>query len=69
MTEKNPLLKILIRILAITGLVMTILPSILHFAGSMDMEAMKIWMAAGMFLWFLTGSFWLGKKSKEETEI
>jgi hypothetical protein len=66
MAEKNTILKVIIRILAIAGLVMTILPSILHFAGRLDMQAMKTWMAAGMFLWFLTGSFWLGKKSKEE---
>ncbi len=65
MFENNIILKITIRVLAVIGLILTILPSLLHFSGVIEMDTMKTWMAIGMFIWFLTGSFWLGKKTKE----
>ncbi len=65
MSDNKLIFKIIIRVLAIIGLVMTILPSLLHFGGVIGMDTMKLWMDIGMFVWFLTGSFWLGKKTKE----
>lgn len=63
MAEKNIFIKVMIRVLAIVGLILTIVPSILHFSEIISLQAVHTWMAVGMVVWFLTGSFWLGKKS------
>ncbi len=68
MADKNIIVKVVIRVLAIAGLILTILPSLLHFGGVMELPAVHTWMAIGMVVWFLTGSFWLGKKTKDNPE-
>lgn len=66
MQPDNIIIKLLIRVLAIIALLLTLMPSILHYTGNMAPERVNLWMGIGMVLWFLTGSFWLGKKSTFE---
>ncbi|MGF1638844.1 MAG: hypothetical protein ACFCUU_17345 [Cyclobacteriaceae bacterium] len=54
-----------LKILSIVALALTIVPSILTFAGHITMETNKILMAIGMVLWFGTAPFWMGKKEAE----
>lgn len=42
----------MLRLIAFTGLVMTLLPSILVFTGHLSFSANKNLMAIGMVLWF-----------------
>lgn len=47
----------LLSILAVAGLVLTLIPSILTFVGSIDIQMNKRLMLIGMILWFTTASF------------
>lgn len=44
---------------AIVGLVLTLLPSILVFTGTISGPTHKILMLIGMLLWFSTGPMWI----------
>ena len=57
-------MKYLLRTLSFIAILMTIVPSILVFAGRMDLETNKKIMAAGMLLWFAVTPFWMDKKEK-----
>jgi hypothetical protein len=46
------LMKRALTILAVIGLILTLLPSFLFFAGAMTHHALIVWMTAGMVLWF-----------------
>lgn len=50
--------KILIMI-SVTGLMFTIIPSILVFSQYITPETHKLFMAIGMILWFSTAVFWI----------
>lgn len=65
MKINNPILKSIIIFLAIAGLLITLIPSILHFTGNISSEKVNLWMAIGMMLWFITGGIWLGGKKGE----
>lgn len=65
MKTDNPILKGIIITLAVVGLGMTLIPSILHFSGRISSEQVNLWMAIGMVIWFITGSIWLGGKKGE----
>ena len=66
MKNKNQFLRNAVKILAVSGLLLTILPSILHLYGMLDLPEVHRWMSAGMVVWFVTGSIWLGKKTRRE---
>ncbi len=55
-------MKPLLRILSYVGLLLTVIPSILVFAGSISLELHKQLMTVGMLLWFLTAPFWMNLK-------
>lgn len=61
---KNLIIKI-ISYLALAG---TIIPSILVFAGNMDLQTNKNFMGICMIIWFITAPFWINKKSEEAVE-
>ncbi|MCB0564175.1 MAG: hypothetical protein KDD01_07345 [Phaeodactylibacter sp.] len=50
-------------ILALSGLLLTLLPSTLVFAGVISAPVNKILMAVGMLLWFTMAPFWI-KRAK-----
>ncbi len=49
------------------GLLLTLLPSVLVFAGAVSSGTHKNLMVLGMLLWFGTAPLWLGKKSQAKT--
>ena len=49
-------------LLAIAGLSLTLIPSLLLFFGNMEAEQMKNYMLIGTLLWFSGAIPWLGKK-------
>lgn len=54
--------RIIITILAITGLVLTILPSFLLFSGIITPDLNKQLMFIGFLLWFIIAPGWLRAK-------
>ena len=56
-------MKILATIIAIVGLILTIIPSILVFTGKMGLDLHKQLMTAGTILWFVSAPIWFRKKS------
>jgi hypothetical protein len=55
-------MKYIYRLMAIAGLIITLVPPILYYAGSMGEERMKLIMFLGTLLWFSGAIPWLGKK-------
>ncbi len=55
-------MKGLVRVLSFFGLGLTIIPSTMVIAGSMDLETNKNLMAIGMLIWFAAAPFWINKK-------
>ena len=56
-------MRIFATILAIVGLILTIIPSILVFTGKMGLDLHKQLMTAGTILWFVSAPIWFRKKS------
>ena len=52
-------MKVILGLSAVAGLVMTIVPSILVFAGMLPWRTHTQFMFAGMVLWFLCAPFWM----------
>ena len=53
------------QLLASVGLMMVLVPSILHFMGRMELDQMKTFMLLGTMLWFAGAIPWLGRKKRE----
>ena len=56
--------RIIITILAITGLILTILPSFLLFSGNITSNLNKQLMFIGFLLWFVVAPGWLKAKAE-----
>ena len=54
--------KIIPPLLAISGLALTLIPSLLLFQEAISGVLQKQLMALGMVLWFFTAPYWIGKK-------
>jgi len=52
----------LLKILSLIGLLATIIPSFLVFAGVVTLDNNKLIMIFGTILWFATAPFWMNKK-------
>jgi hypothetical protein len=64
-------MKNFLKLVALVGLILTIVPPIFFFLGEMEMQSMKFWMSIGMVGWMVTAPFWINKKQDEvrsETE-
>ncbi len=57
------MMKIIYKILAVSGLLLTVVPAFMHYAGTMTEESMKAWVLGGMIVWFVGAAPWLGRKS------
>ncbi len=55
-------MKILLSSIALIGLMATVLPSILVFAGAIELETHKRAMIIGMILWFASAPLFIKKK-------
>ena len=52
-------MKIILKIVSYAGLALTLVPSILHFAGEMSLSVHKTLMFIGTIVWFATAPFWM----------
>ena len=57
--------RILLISIGVIGLGLTLIPSILVFAGSISLQTHRNLMFIGTVLWMLTAPFWLGRDSEE----
>jgi hypothetical protein len=55
-------MNILLKFLSLTGLVLTIVPSILVFSDRISFNMHTNLMFFGMLLWFFTAPFWMKEK-------
>jgi hypothetical protein len=55
-------MNLLLKIISFAGLGLTILPSVLVFAGTISFELHTNLMFIGMLLWFATAPFWMKEK-------
>lgn len=61
-------MKTLLKILSAIGLILTLLPSFLVFAGVIEFDTHKLLMLIGTILWFATAPFWMNKGPDEVAE-
>jgi hypothetical protein len=54
-------MQLLLRLISYFGLVLTVVPSFLMFAGRIDRPVYLNLLIAGMILWFGSGVFWIKK--------
>jgi hypothetical protein len=54
-------MKQLLKYISFLGLLLTVVPSFLVFAGTIDIGMHKILMLVGTFLWFIPAPFWIKK--------
>jgi hypothetical protein len=54
----------LLKIISLIGLLLTIIPPILFFTGSIEHAEQNLSMFIGTLLWFGSAWFWLGRKAK-----
>jgi hypothetical protein len=59
-------MKKILMVISFLGLLLTILPSILVFAGNIEISDHFHLMVWGMVLWFATAPFWMKTKSVED---
>jgi high-affinity Fe2+/Pb2+ permease len=53
--------------ISLAGLILTLIPSIIFFAGGIDHSTQNSLVLIGTFLWFVSAGFWLGGKEKVES--
>ena len=51
-----------LKIISLAALLITIVPSVLVFTGTISLENNKLLMILGTFLWFISAPFWMNKK-------
>jgi hypothetical protein len=56
-------MKYIYPIIGLAGLLLLLIPSIMHFSGKMDADQMKNLMFIGTLIWFAGAIPWLGKKA------
>lgn len=55
-------MKYLLKLLSVSGLALTVIPSFLVFTQAIPMEMHKTFMLIGTFLWFGSAPFWMKEK-------
>jgi len=56
------MLRRLFQIISWIAFGVTILPSILFFAGKMDLDQVKLWMLVATVAWFVATPLWMGRE-------
>jgi len=59
-------MKLLYKLLALSGLLLTVAPPYLHYTGTLTEAGMKSWVLAGTVIWFIGAIPWLGKKEADD---
>ena len=57
-------MKLLLKLVALLGLLLTLVPSFLLFSGLIERTTQTGLMVAGMLVWFIAAPFWFGQKKK-----
>jgi hypothetical protein len=57
-------MKYIYRLMAVTGLVVVLVPPVMLYFDAMEIERMKLLMFIGTLLWFSGAIPWLGKKDQ-----
>jgi hypothetical protein len=57
-------MKYLYQLLAVAGLALLLIPSLLFYFDAIEEERMKVLMFTGTVIWFAGAIPWLGKKKK-----
>jgi len=60
------MMKYIYPIFGIAGLLLLLVPSIMHYRGNLDIDQMKNLMFVGTVVWFAGAIPWLGKKTKKQ---
>lgn len=55
-------MQLILKVLSYIGLILTVVPSFLVFAGVIELSFHKTLMLIGTLLWFLTAPFWMNKE-------
>ncbi len=58
-------MKMLLKIISYSALIITVIPSIMFLRGAMELDRVKMLMLAGTILWFIVTPFWMGKEAQE----
>lgn len=58
-------MKHLLQLISIAGLLLTLVPALLVFNGTLPLQQHKWLMLVGVILWFGSAPFWLNKKGAE----
>ncbi len=61
-------MKAILKVISYLGLALSLIPGLLVFAGTIELETSKNLLIAGMLLWFLTAIFWIERTSLEDEE-
>ena len=59
-------MKLVLKIISYIGIGLTIIPSILFLMNKIELPQLKLYMLIGVFVWFGSAVFWVGKGRKDE---
>ncbi|AKD05383.1 hypothetical protein POKO110462_14855 [Pontibacter korlensis] len=59
-------MRTIIKFISLVGLLLTVLPALLVFTGTMEQSHHKMLTLAGTALWFLTAPFWMNRSKQED---
>ena len=62
-------MKLVLKIISYTGLGLTIIPSILFLMDKIELSQLKLYMLIGVFVWFGSAVFWVGRKKQEVSKL
>ncbi|NQU82175.1 MAG: hypothetical protein HQ543_11710 [Bacteroidetes bacterium] len=57
-------MKFVLKIISYIGIGLTIIPSILFLMDKIELSQLKLYMLIGVFVWFGSAVFWVGKGKK-----
>ena len=59
----------ILKIISYIGLLLTVVPAFLVFAGVIELNFHKTLMVIGTLLWFFTAPFWMNKETHTEGKV
>jgi len=59
------IMKLALKIISYSGLGLTLIPSILFLMDIIELSQLKLYMLIGVFVWFGSAVFWIGRKGKK----
>ena len=57
-------MRISLQVISLLALIMTVVPSVLFLAGSVELDRVKLIMLVSTVVWFAVTPFWMNKKEK-----